>query len=175
MLIETIRGRNRTTRVRFRLLARRVAFVLVLFAFLLGSQLIGSRMVMVAGPSMQPAMHTGDVVFVWPQSQYEIGDAVVYRVPKNSPGEGALVVHRLIGFEGEEMILQGDNNDSVDPWNPMAEDVVGKQRLLVPKVGILIAYLRQPAVLAALVAGVIAAVVQGRLADRPALSPGETA
>jgi signal peptidase len=129
-----------------------------------------SKMVVVAGPSMEPTMHTGDVVFVWPQSRYEVGDTLVYRVPEGSPGAGVLVVHRLVGFQGEEMVLQGDNNEEVDPWNPNVDHVVGKQRLLVPKVGLLASILRQPAVLAALVAGMVSAAAVNREEDSNELS-----
>ncbi len=154
-----------------RRLVRVTAGGLLLILCVLGGRMAASKMIVVAGPSMEPTMHTGDMVFVWPQSRYEVGEALVYRVPEDAPGAGALVIHRLVGFQGEEMILRGDNNEEVDPWTPTADDIVGKQRILVPRLGLLAMLLRQPAVLASLVAGIVSASVVLRT-DKEADGPG---
>ncbi|MGZ0218392.1 MAG: signal peptidase I [Acidimicrobiales bacterium] len=126
-------------------------FLVVIFV----SYVLAQRTIVVSGESMEPTMHTGDIVFVWPQSNYEVGSVVVYRVPEGQAGEGTAVIHRVTGHRGDQMILQGDNNDSVDPWNPSAGDVLGKRVVLIPKIGIYLALLRQPSVLASLFAGII--------------------
>jgi signal peptidase len=126
-------------------------FLVIIFA----SYVLAQRTIVVSGESMEPTMHTGDIVFVWPESSYEVGSVVVYRVPEGQPGEGTAVIHRVTGHQGNKMILQGDNNDSIDPWNPTADDIVGKRVVLIPKIGIYLAFLRRPAVLASLFAGIV--------------------
>ena len=130
-----------------------------------------SRLLIVSGHSMDPTFHTGDLVLAWPGSGYEVGDIAPYRVPEGEPGAGGLVIHRIIGGDGTAgFVMQGDNNPTPDIWMPRNEDIIGRQVLLVPRVGELMAWVRQPAVLAALIAGLVtAAAVSGGLsrARRP--------
>lgn len=126
-------------------------FLVIIFA----SYVLAQRTAIVSGESMEPTMHTGDIVFVWPQPHYEVGSVVVYRVPEGQPGEGRTVIHRVTGHRGDQMILQGDNNGSVDPWNPTVDDVLGKRVVLIPKIGTYLAFLRQPSVLVSLLAGIV--------------------
>ena len=126
-------------------------FLVVIFV----SYVLAQRTIVVSGESMEPTMHTGDIVFVWPQSHYEVGSVVVYRIPDGQPGEGRTVIHRVTGHRGDQMILQGDNNDSVDPWNPTVDDALGARVVLIPKIGIYLALLRKPSVLASLFAGIV--------------------
>jgi signal peptidase len=127
-----------------------------------------SRLLIVSGHSMDPTFHTGDLVVAWPDDDYEVGDVAPYRVPEGEPGAGGLVIHRIIGGDGTAgFVMQGDNNPTPDIWMPRDEDIVGRQVLVVPRVGELMAWVRQPAVLAALVAGLVTAVtVSGGLSRR---------
>lgn len=114
------------------------------------------RIVVVSGQSMEPTFHTGDVVVVWPASEYAKGDVVPYQVPEGEPGEGGMVIHRVAGGNGSDgYVMLGDNNETPDIWMPTDGDMVGRQVLMIPKLGGLLVWLRQPAVLAALVAGVV--------------------
>ncbi len=174
MLTRTKAEPQTSTGHRVRLLAQRVATVVgslfVLSVFLIGGRVLGARMIMVSGPSMEPTMHTGDVIFAWPRSHYETGAIVVYRVPQGSPGEGSLVVHRVVRQEGDRLILQGDNNDDIDPWKPTIDDVVGERLILIPKIGRLLSLLRQPAVLASIIAGIATAAALNSV-DEPSTEP----
>ena len=61
------------------------------------------------------------------------------------------------------------------PREALADDVIGRQVLLGPRVGELMAWIRQPAILAALVAGVVTAVVVSGGGQRRAPTPREDA
>jgi signal peptidase len=108
----------------------------------------------VAGTSMEPGLHTGDLVIAQAQDGYQVGDVVVYRIPSGQPGEGSLVIHRIIGGEGTVgFILQGDNRDQPDPWRPTAADILGRGWITIPAAGNLLFVLRNPTVVASLLGG----------------------
>ena len=151
-------------RKRGRRLKKRAVSALLFLVIIFAGYVLAQRTAIVSGQSMEPTMHAGDIVFVWPQSHYEVGSVVVYRSPEGQPGEGNTVIRRVTGHRGDQMILQGDNNDSVDPWNPSADDALGKRVVLIPKIGIYLAPLRQPVVLASLFAGIV---ITGMLMRKP--------
>lgn len=139
------------------LLVAMVAAALVLVLPILRGE--PSRLVIVSGQSMDPTFHTGDLVLAWPRADYEVGDVAPYRVPEGEPGAGGLVIHRIVGGDARSgFVMQGDNNPAPDIWMPRNDDIIGRQIVLVPWVGELMAWLRQPAVLAALVAGLVTSV-----------------
>lgn len=138
-----------------RRLTKSAMSALLFLVIIAASYVLAQRTAIVSGESMEPTMHTGDIVFVWPQSHYEVGSVVVYRIPDGQPGEGRTVIHRVTGHRGDQMILQGDNNDSIDPWNPTVDDALGARVVLIPKIGIYLALLRKPSVLASLFAGIV--------------------
>lgn len=131
----------------------------------LGGLLLGQRLVIVSGTSMLPAAETGDLVVIWPAPEYEIGDTVVYRVPDDASGAGTRVYHRVVDRLGEQLVFRGDNNSSPDPWRLGSEDVIGREVLRVPNLGWLLHYAGQPAVIAAIAAGVAAAWATSRTLD----------
>ena len=71
-------------------------------------------------------MYEGDLAVVRQQSSYEEGDIVAFRVPEGEDGEGAIIIHRIVGGDAENgFILQGDNKDSTDRWHPRQDDIIG--------------------------------------------------
>lgn len=85
-----------------------------------------------AGVSMEPTYSAGDLVLVSRDGDYGVGDAVAYR----DPGTGGTVLHRIIGGdEGDGFVLQGDNNHSIDPHEPTADELTGGAIAHVPSVG----------------------------------------
>lgn len=112
--------------------------------FLLPASLGGSAAyVIVSGTSMQPTLHTGDLVVLREQSAYEVGDIVSYRVPEGDPGAGSTVIHRVVGGDAESgYVLKGDNRDTVDMWRPRPDDVAGRQLVAAPYAGRVLAFLR---------------------------------
>jgi signal peptidase I len=116
----------------------------------------------VAGSSMNPTYHTGDLLITRPQDHYRPGQIVVYKVPMGAPGAGYRVVHRLVGGAGLEggpgWVTKGDNNPSVDIWNPHDNDVHGVVVLTVAKAGFVLNQVRNP-----LLYAVVGALITGRL------------
>lgn len=109
--------------------------------------------VLVSGDSMLPTLEDSDFV-VARESEYEIGDIVVFQIPKDHVGSGSLVIHRLVGGSASEgFVMQGDNRDAPDQWQPRPADLEGKLWLRIPKAGRVLLLLRSPLVLAA-IAGV---------------------
>jgi signal peptidase len=122
---------------------------------------------------MLPTYQNGDLVVMQPAPVYVVGDAIAYRVPSGDIGEGHVIVHRITGGDGTDgFVLQGDNNNAVDPWMPRATDVAGKAWLVVPGVGHAIAIVHQPVIAGGLAAGVmVSLILAGQSRRRPARRP----
>ncbi len=88
--------------------------------------------IIVNGVSMEPNFRLGDLIIVSPSSQYNIGDAVVYR---NQGMGGKNVFHRIIEVNAGRYILQGDNNSWVDSYQPAKEEIIGKLWFHIPRGG----------------------------------------
>ena len=101
---------------------------------------------MVSGTSMLPTLQEGDLVVVRRARNYAVGDVVAY-----PSSRGPLVIHRILGLEGEEFTFQGDNNNFVDPWTATSEQITGKQLLVIPRLGLYFSMLRTPWLLASVV------------------------
>ncbi|HUG16852.1 MAG TPA: signal peptidase I [Thermomicrobiales bacterium] len=95
--------------------------------------------VIVNGNSMEPGLRRGDLVMVRQSAGYEIGDVVTYRHPTIGP-----VIHRIVDRDGDRFILQGDNNDWLDSYNPNAAEIAGAKWLHIPAAGAVIAHVRNP-------------------------------
>jgi signal peptidase I len=109
--------------------------------------------VLVSGTSMLPHFHTGDLVLVEHQSNYHVGEVVAYRVPKGEIGAGHVVIHRIIGGDGETgWKLQGDNRTAPDLWSPTNHDVVGAKQLRIPHAWFVLRIFHMPVLLALLAA-----------------------
>lgn len=105
----------------------------VLGWFLWPSSLGGCTTVtIVSGESMEPTYYTGDLV-VSRCGEVEVGDVIVYQPADTG---GARIIHRVIGGSADDgWLVQGDNNDFVDPWEPRAEEILGSPVLHLPQVG----------------------------------------
>jgi signal peptidase I len=127
-----------------------VAWVVLLRPAVLGGP---TSYLTITGTSMLPGLDDGDFAVVRQADHYSTGDVVAFRIPTGRPGEGNLVIHRIVGGSATEgFVTQGDNKPAADPWHPTAHDVVGALWFAVPGGGRLLAWLRQPAVFAALAA-----------------------
>lgn len=119
-----------------------IAVALVVGWLLWPSSLGGcTTLTIVAGHSMEPTYYTGDLV-VSRCGEAQVGDVVVY----NPPDVGsARVIHRIIGGDAENgWVMQGDNNDFIDPWEPTEERVLGRAVIHVPKLGLAATILLSP-------------------------------
>ncbi len=132
------------------LLAAQLAFVAVLLWFCL-PQSFGGRAgwVLVSGTSMQPRLHTGDLVLVEHQSSYHAGEVIAYRVPKGQVGAGHVVIHRIVGGNGRTgWRMKGDNRTAPDLWYPTNHDVIGAKQLRIPDAWFVLRVLHLPVLLA---------------------------
>lgn len=148
---------------RIRLLAGTVGLALIVGGWiLLGPRQLGgsASYAIVAGSSMEPRIHHGDLVVARSRSHYEIGDAVVYRNAQLDQN----VLHRIIGRDGSRFLFKGDNNDFVDPTHPRQSDLLGSLWFTVPGLGSVVEWLRVPlhAALIAALASLLAFGVGGR-------------
>ena len=118
-------------------------------AFVLWPSSLGgcSTLTVVSGQSMEPTYSTGDLV--WSRcGEPSVGDIVVY-----SPADtdGAHVIHRIVGGDSEAgWVLQGDNNDFLDPWNPDDSQIVGIATVHIPGLGNVLYSLGSPYIWASL-------------------------
>jgi signal peptidase I len=118
--------------------------------------------VVVAGHSMEPTFHTGDVAILVRAGAYRKGEIIGYEVPKGGPGAGLIVIHRIVGGNAREgFIMRGDNKQFADPWRPRPRDIVGTERLMVPKIGLATRYVRSRLGLALLAGFITVAIALG--------------
>ncbi|MEI2653763.1 MAG: signal peptidase I [Microthrixaceae bacterium] len=83
--------------------------------------------VVVAGQSMEPTYHTGDVLLVRDSGHPQPGDIAVYRSTNGSIVDEHLVVHRVLGRTHDgRYTFQGDNRATADDDHPASRDIVGR-------------------------------------------------
>lgn len=100
--------------------------------FMLAPRSIGGSdtYVVVSGTSMEPVLHTGDLVIAHRQSSYHLGEIVVISI------DGGDVVHRLWGGSAiKGWQTKGINKLTADLWTIPNKDVLGTKWLVVPKAG----------------------------------------
>ena len=108
--------------------------------------LLGTKLVVIAGHSMEPTIPFGAMVLAQPAapSDLEIGDVVTIQA---GPGR-ALVTHRIDRTvqrsDGAWLSLKGDANFEADPVLVPATSVVGRVVLAVPTFGRLLRVLASP-------------------------------
>ena len=113
---------------------------------------------MVSGQSMVPTANDGDLYIARRQSEYTVGDIVVYEAPM-----GGMVAHRIANNTAKGLLLQGDANSWVDPWHVSQDEIQGLVWVRIPKGGFALSIAKQPLVISFL-ASTIAAL---RLVSRP--------
>jgi len=92
---------------------------------------------LVPSGSMVPVIHPGDIVLIAPvkTDAIKVGEIIEYR----NTTENINIVHRVIEIEGSpqnlSFIFKGDANDTADA-NPVSpQQVLGREILIVPKIG----------------------------------------
>jgi signal peptidase len=104
-------------------------------------------MMAVVSNSMKPTFERGDLLIVEGISSptdIRRGDIIVYR----SESQGALIVHRVVEVLIDEngrinFRTQGDANLGPDPRLVNPEDVRGRVRFVIPKIGYLSLFIRR--------------------------------
>ncbi len=90
--------------------------------------------------SMEPAIHTGSLIFVKPLADYSVGDIVT----KKTDDPKMTVTHRVVTKEeidGQTVFeTKGDANDSSDGEKFGKDMIIGKKFLTIPFLGYLTSY-----------------------------------
>ena len=108
----------------------------------------------ISGVSMEPTFFDGDLVLVSRQAEYNVGDVIAYGIDDYYLTE-RYVIHRIVGkTPNREFITQGDNREDIDSWMPVAEQVIGRSFVKVPRVGRVVAFLQAEPWRLAVAAGV---------------------
>ncbi|MEA3216863.1 MAG: hypothetical protein QOJ19_3019, partial [Acidimicrobiia bacterium] len=98
------------------------------------------------GISMEPMFHAGDLGVIRAARGYNVGDVVAYRNDL-----GIIVLHRIIGIDGDRFVFKGDNNHFLDEDHPRSDRLIGRLWFRIPKGGRALAWLQQPLHLSALI------------------------
>jgi len=151
-----LRPRSEAWVARVGLLLRLVASLLTLAAVaLLAAVAVGPRlglyrMETVLSGSMQPTFNPGDVIIVTPEPVTAVrpGQVISYQIPI---GDHHVESHRVVRVlrRGAHpvIITRGDNNAEADPWRAqLTSGTAWRERLVIPAVGRVIIWMRQPLV-----------------------------
>lgn len=135
-----------------------MALALLVAFLVIGPSQIGgpATYVVVAGTSMEPLLHKGDLAIVRKRETYVVGDAVLYE----SKSLRRSVLHRIAARDGQRLVMRGDNNDFDDGERPLTSQVRGELWFHVPKLGAFLAWFQQP-LHAALFLGVLVLLALG--------------
>ena len=104
---------------------------------------LGYRLVVIAGPSMSPAIPMGAVVIEREPTAIAVDDVVTVEKPN-----GVSITHRVVRIgeaHGETYLeTRGDANDGPDPTVVPASSVSGVVAMSLPVVGFILAFLATP-------------------------------
>jgi signal peptidase I len=95
--------------------------------------------VMIAGASMEPELRWGDLVIARKAADYHVGDVVTYQHPIVGP-----VIHRVIEKSSHGYTLRGDNNDWIDSYQPVNDEIIGQAWIKLPSAARVLYELRTP-------------------------------
>ncbi|MDE5984392.1 MAG: signal peptidase I [Eubacterium sp.] len=95
--------------------------------------------------SMEPSISVDDMVLVREGGSYQVGDVIVYEA------DGMMITHRIYSKEDDTIVTWGDANPVAD--NPISiQQVKGTVVAVIPKIGVLVRFIKQPIVIILLVA-----------------------
>lgn len=150
--------------VRSRLVTAALLVVAVLgWVYLAPTEIGGSTSYVVThGTSMQPLFHTGDLALVRPSTDYRVGQIVAY----HSTLLHMMVLHRIIGRDGNGYVFKGDNNNFIDPTHPTRAQLIGSLWLRIPHGGVVLAWLHTPSIAAVLTGAMAMLLLLGTEGER---------
>ena len=90
--------------------------------------------------SMEPAIHTGSLIFVKPMAGYDVGDVVT----RKTTDPKVTVTHRIISKEEKDgqatFRTQGDANNAPDMETVRQSDIIGQEIFTIPYLGYPVSY-----------------------------------
>ena len=112
-----------------------------------------SSAIIISG-SMSGAMEVNDLVIAQEQKSYTLRDVILFQ-----DTHGTIVCHRIVGLTEKGYTTKGDANNIEDADPAPPERVIGKVKLVVPRVGIVQVWMSRPLGMALLAAVVILVVM----------------
>lgn len=100
--------------------------------------IFGKSLLIIATPSMTGSIEAGDAIIIKKSDDYAVGDVITY-FPAD---EATSVTHRIVRIEGDKYYAKGDANNSEDPDPIVISQIAGKMVGHIPKIGIVIEWLR---------------------------------
>jgi signal peptidase I len=104
------------------------------------SQSLG-RLYVVSSGSMEPAIKTGSIVYVAPQTNYQLRDIVTF-YPNES--KKTTVTHRIVAIGDGQIKTAGDANNQAETSLTPTSQIVGKVVFSIPFVGFLAGFTKTP-------------------------------
>lgn len=124
---------------------------------------LGWASAVVISGSMEPEIHVNDMVVFRAQTEYSVGDIIVFQ------NGDSLITHRIVEVLPEGFRTKGDYNNSADPWVVSEQSVVGKVVLVIPAIGAAAEFAQTPlGMLLLLAAGFILLAWPALVGDNPA-------
>lgn len=108
------------------------------FTGALQPDVFGWSWAVVISGSMEPEIKVNDLVIVHEEESYTVGDIIAYE------SGSSVVTHRIVAESEMGYTTQGDFNNAADSRPVPKAAVVGRVVHVVPKVGLLLEYLRTP-------------------------------
>ncbi len=125
-----------------------VAGILSIGLLLLGTMMPipgNFKVKIVKSGSMEPAIRTGGIVVIKPESEYKVGDVVTFGKDTKTQ---IPTTHRIVEIGdskfGSSIRTKGDANNSEDPTPTSLKEVSGKVIFTMPYVGYLLDFARKP-------------------------------
>jgi len=103
------------------------------------------KVLTVISGSMEPAIKTGSIVVVRPESNYKIGEVITFGPYSKTQAPTTHRIYDIKVVEGNPIyITKGDANNAPDSKEIQKKDIVGKVLLSVPLVGYAVYFAKQP-------------------------------
>lgn len=103
--------------------------------------IFGRQTLIVRSGSMEPAIDTGDLVLVVPNTSYSSGDIITFKSPNNPK---ILITHRITSINLRDGVTsyktKGDANNKIDEFTVTQQNIVGKAEYRIKQIGKLLAF-----------------------------------
>lgn len=125
-----------------------VALVVLLALLLVGARIFGLQVFTVLSGSMEPAYHTGSLIYVKKVDPYAIepGQVITFMLDENT-----VATHRVVGVVPDEedssvirFRTKGDANESEDGGLVHYKNVIGTPVFTIPYLGYVASYIQHP-------------------------------
>src|ERR1035437_365082 len=119
-----------------------VALLLIISTFPITGNI---KVLTVLSGSMEPAIHTGSVVIIKPESSYKVGDIITFG--QNTKTD-IPTTHRIAEMKAVEGSIvyktKGDANNAEDSTETPQKDVIGKVLFSIPWLGYIVDFVKKP-------------------------------